>query len=238
MQQLPLDIRPAAHAVFASFHRGRNALAVESLERLADGAGPTMTWLSGPAGSGKSHLLQATVVHADRRGLAAAYLPLADLHRHPVEVLEGLERFAVLALDDAGAVAGDDHWERALLRLYEALLASGGRLIGADVAPPAQLGFSLRDLSSRFAAGGVLRLAAPDDDERLSALQLRARWRGLELPADTGRYLLARVDRGSDSLFGLLDRLDTASLAAQRPLTVPFVRSVLDAQPPDRKGPL
>jgi DnaA family protein len=38
------------------------------------------------------------------------------------------------------------------------------------------------------------------------------------------------VDRGTGSLFRLLDRLDRAGLAAQKKLTVPFVRSVLDGR--------
>ncbi len=60
--------------------------------------------------------------------------------------------------------------------------------------------------------------------------KLRATWRGFSLPEETGRFLLSRVDRGAGSLFRLLDRLDRAALAAQKKLTVPFVRSVLDAE--------
>jgi DnaA family protein len=58
-------------------------------------------------------------------------------------------------------------------------------------------------------------------------LQQRARGRGLELPDEVGRYLLARSARDIPSLLAVLDRLDHASLAAQRRLTVPFVREVL-----------
>ena len=56
---------------------------------------------------------------------------------------------------------------------------------------------------------------------------MRARFRGFELPDDTGRYLLARVGRGVGELFQLLDELDRAALAAQKQLTIPFVRQVL-----------
>ncbi len=64
---------------------------------------------------------------------------------------------------------------------------------------------------------------------RAEALQRRAQWRGFSLPDDTADYLLARVGRDTGSLFRLLDRLDRAALAAQRRLTIPFVRSVLEA---------
>jgi DnaA family protein len=58
-------------------------------------------------------------------------------------------------------------------------------------------------------------------------LQLRARQRGFELPDDVAHYLLRRAPRDPASLFALLDRLDYASLAAQRKLTIPFVRELL-----------
>ena len=55
----------------------------------------------------------------------------------------------------------------------------------------------------------------------------RARLRGLELPPETGRYLLNHYRRDMASLCALLDELDLASLAAQRRLTIPFVKGIL-----------
>lgn len=229
MRQLPLDIRLAEHAVFESFHPGPNALAVDSLRRLAGGDGAPVIWLWGARGSGRSHLLQATVAAADGVGSRAAYLPLGGPEPLDPGVVEGLGDFALVALDDAGAVAGQERWERALLRLYEDLLPRGGRILAAGLVPPSQAGFALRDLSSRFAAGGVFRLESLADDDLLVALQRRANWRGFSLPDETGRYLLARVDRNLAGLFRMLDRLDQAALAAQKRLTIPFVRSVLES---------
>ena len=69
-----------------------------------------------------------------------------------------------------------------------------------------------------------------DESEQIEALQLRARIRGFELPLETAQYLLRRLPRDMASLCGFLDRLDDASLAAQRPLTVPFVKAVMEGQ--------
>ena len=66
-----------------------------------------------------------------------------------------------------------------------------------------------------------------DDGQRIAALQLRARHRGVDLPSDTARYMLTRSKRDMRSLYGLLDKLDLEALRAQRRLTIPFVRSVL-----------
>ena len=65
------------------------------------------------------------------------------------------------------------------------------------------------------------------DEEKLQALQLRAKLRGFELPEDVGRFLLKRLDREMRTLFMTLDQLDRASITAQRKLTIPFVKEIL-----------
>jgi DnaA family protein len=230
MHQLALDVRLADYAVFDSFYPGPNAIAVASLKDAAGGAGPPIVWIWAAPESGKSHLLQAGVTLAHARGSATAYLPLAGLHDRSPALLDGMAALDVLALDDVAAIAGDAGWEQALFRLYEQLVPRGGRLLMAAETPPASAGFALPDLTSRLAASAVFRLDKLSDAECLLALQRRAEWRGFALPNDTAQFLLARVERSTGSLFQLLDRLDRAALAAQKRLTVPFVKAVLEAR--------
>ncbi|MCC7328986.1 MAG: DnaA regulatory inactivator Hda [Gammaproteobacteria bacterium] len=229
MRQLALDIRLADHAVFGNFHPGGNELAVATVRAMAGGEPPAAAWLWGQADTGKSHLLQAAVALAHERGWPTGYLPLANLAQLPPTVLGGMGALRLLALDDIGAVAGKDAWERALLQLFEQLMAGGGRLLVAAAAPPAASGIVLADLRSRLAAGAVFRMEPLAEADCRQALQRRAEWRGFSLPDETADFLLTRVGRGTGSLFGLLDRLDQAALVAQRRLTIPFVRSVLQS---------
>ena len=59
--------------------------------------------LHGPAGSGKTHLLQA----ACRDHRHGAYLPLDRLRSAGPALLDGFEAQALVAIDHADAVAGD-----------------------------------------------------------------------------------------------------------------------------------
>jgi DnaA family protein len=230
MRQLALDVRLADHAVFGNFTPGTNVALVDSLRRAAAGEGLSPVWCWGAQGSGKSHLLQASVAAAHERGAAAAYLPLRGLRSLTADILDGMAGLELVAIDDVSCVAGEAHWEAALFRLYEGLVPRGGHLVLAADVTPAQAGFRLPDLASRMAAGVVYRLQRLTDEEWLQALQRRALWRGFELPEETGRYLLGRVARGAASLFGLLDQLDRAALLEQKRLTIPFVRRVIDAE--------
>jgi DnaA family protein len=94
---------------------------------------------------------------------------------------------------------------------------------------PAGLGLVLPDLVSRLEQCTRLALQPPGESARREILRHRAERRGLELDDAVLDYLFKRVGRDLGSLGALLDRLDRASLATQRRITVPLVRSVLDA---------
>jgi DnaA family protein len=226
MQQLPLGVRLADRAVFASFLPGRNGEALAHVRGAALAQVSGALWLCGPPGAGKTHLLQAACALA-AQSMRAGYFPLADLLALGVGVLEGLSELQCLCLDDLEAVVGQLTWERAIFGVLQEVQERGGTLLMAARSPPALLRWALPDLASRCAAGAVFQLRVLDETEQSQALQLRARLRGLELPEETSRWLQRRFPRDMRQLYDLLDTLDEAALAAQRRLTVPFIRQVL-----------
>ena len=225
--QLPLRMGLRDSSVFSSYFAGRNRPAVDALLSIGTHVQPTCVWLQGPQASGKTHLLQASCVRWSERDNASAYLPLRDLIGRP-DVLLGYGELAFVALDDIDLVAGAAEWERGLFRLHQELEERGGRLLVASALLPATAGFKLRDLASRLNGGLVLTLQSLSDEEQQQALRLRAQLRGFELPEDTVQFLQRRLPRDMESLCAFLDQLDEASLVAQRKLTVPFVREVLE----------
>lgn len=229
--QLPLGIRLPDSSVFESYFPGRNQPVVDALLALHAGdAGPAPTciWIHGAHGTGKTHLLQAVCARAGREGRSAAYLPLLDVIDLGEELLAGFGELAIVCLDDAQVLAGREHWERALFRLHQELHERDGRLLVSGATPPAALPFKLRDLGSRLNGGLVLTLQPLDEAEQIAALQLRAQLRGLELPDEAAQFMVRRLPRDMTHLYAVLDELDAASLVAQRRLTVPFVKEVLE----------
>ncbi len=229
MRQLPLGVRLRDRATFASFVAGANGEAVSLVTTLAAGEPGGCAWLHGPAGAGKTHLLQAACALAASRD-RAGYVPLAEFAGGEAAILDGWLGLDCLCIDDAQRVAGDPRWDAALFRLFRDIEERGARLIVGAAAPPGALDWSLRDIASRFGAAAVFALQPLDEAGRLEALRLRARLRGVELPEDTVRYLQRRYPRDMRTLYGLLDTLDDAAIAAQRRLTVPFVRAVLSGR--------
>jgi len=231
MQQLPLGVRLPDRAVFASFLPGRNTEALAHARAVARGELRGVTWICGPAGSGKTHLLQAICAAASERS-RGGFVPLAQLADFGGGVLDGLGELECLCIDDLDRVAGDAAWERRLFGLLRETEEAGGALVVAAAAPPALQRWALADLGSRLGAGAVFQLRPLDEAEQQAALELRAHLRGLELPEETWQWLRRRYPRDMRLLYQLLDTLDEASLAAQRRLTVPFIRDVLRSVTP------
>ena len=228
--QLPLGVRLRDDATFANYYPGANAAALGYVERLCEadaGWAESLIYLWGGEGVGRSHLLQAACLRFELRGEQVVYLPLGEVVEYGPELLEGLEQSELVCLDDLDAVAGRADWEEALFHLFNRLRDAGKPLLLAATASPRELPIALPDLQSRLTLALVFQLHSLSDEDKLRALQLRASRRGLHLTEEVGRFILTRGERSMSALFELLERLDQASLQAQRKLTIPFLKETL-----------
>lgn len=199
MQQLPLEISPAADPDFASFLAGANGEALARVRDLAAGVlREAIVYLWGEPGSGRSHLLRAAA-------RAHAGLVVAD----------DVER-----LDAAG--------QQALFAAINAAREGHGAVLAAGSAPPAELPLR-EDLRTRLAWGLVYQLRPLTDAEKALHLRAEAERRGLKLGEDVVGFLLTHFPRDLASLRGALEVLDRYSLIKQRALTLPLAREALAA---------
>jgi DnaA-homolog protein len=221
---LPLGLRD--DATFDNFYQGVNQHAMQAVIACASGEGYPFIYLWGQVGAGRSHLLQAACHLATEKNRSSVYLPLQTPDLAP-QILQNLEHINVVCIDDIEAIAKDKLWEEALFHLYNRMRDTKQALLIAGNNPPQRLGLLLPDLVSRLAWGVVFQLQVLSDEDKLAALQMRAKLRGLILNDEVGQFLLRRCPRDMPKLFALLETLDRASLQAQRKLTIPFVKSVL-----------
>ncbi len=230
--QLPLSLR---FPLDQRLHSYRDAPAglLALLAVLATGEGVdsrlhSSIFVSGAPGSGKSHLLLAACAEASVADRAVAYLPLQVFGARAADALAHQGAVQLACVDDVQAIADDHAAEVALFDLHNRVRDGGGALLYAADATPLQLALALPDLRSRLAQCTQFALAVPDEAARRVILRERAATRGLEIDDAVMDYLFRRVGRDLGTLTGLLDRLDLASLAAQRRITVPFLRQALD----------
>src|SRR5690348_7943821 len=227
--QLPLGLRWPSHQRLDTYLANANAAALEGVRALALGESGAWLYLQGARGSGKTHLLIGACRLALENTRNARYLPLVSLGGSPAEAISsfGAEQGELLAIDDLQAIAGDREAERALFDLYNRARESKATLLFAGGAAPNQLGVQLPDLVSRLSACTQFVLQTLDEAGRREVLRSRAQQRGLEIDDAVLDWLFARQPRDLAALMELFERLDHAALAAQRRITIPFLRGML-----------
>jgi len=224
-QQIPLNLRYPADQRLQSFV-GAPAGAIAQLHALAV-EGHDWVYLQGAEATGKTHLALAICAAADAAGRRASYLPLHAARGRLRAALDAIEGNDVVALDGLEAIAGERDDEVALFDFHNRARASGVAMVYTAQSAPDALTLGLADLRSRLAQCTRMQLPVLDDAGRRTVLRDRAQRRGLVMDDAALDWMLHRVGRNIAELTGLLDTLDRASLAAQRRVTVPFLRQVL-----------
>ena len=224
--QIPLQLEPRRPDRFDEFVAGPNENALAAVRQLLDETSGSL-FLSGPEGSGKSHLLNALCHAARENGLAAFYIALKRLPEEAAASLEGLQVLDLVCVDDLDAVAGNPVWENALFACFNEVRAAHGRLLVSSSQSLASLELCLPDLASRLAWGVRQNLRLPDDDGKLQILQQRARTLRIDLPEDVQNYLLKHSKRDMSSLLLALERLKDVAFVSKRKITVPLTREIL-----------
>lgn len=229
--QLPLEFTYNNECTFSSFVTGTNRELVDSLVHIRSASDFPFVYFWGKPGTGKSHLLHALCQSEQFHNTPVAMIPLDLVNRDALyspQMLEGLEKLSLICIDGVQSIAAEREWEHALFHLYNRARDASTPMVVTGDRPPARLPVELADLKTRLAWGIVLELRDINDDDKLLALQIRAKHRGMELNEEVGEFLLRRYSRNMSALAALLDRLDKAGLSEQRRLTVPFVKQILE----------
>lgn len=226
-RQLALAIQLNDEATLADFCWSSNALLEQQLAASLRGDGERLYYLWGTEGCGKSHLLQACC-QAISNNASAIYLPLKILKEWGPESIEDLGEQHLIAIDDIDSIANNKAWEEAIFHLFNRVRDNGETILLISAQSPlASLPVKLADLKSRLAWGLVVQINELSDEDKIKTLQQYAQKRGFDLPSSVGQFLINRCARNMHDLHKMLEHLDSASLAAQRKITVPFVKTVL-----------
>ena len=201
--QLPLTLPHRAAMTRADFLVGSaNARAIELIDGWPAWPAPVVL-LTGPAGSGKSHLVEiwraasgAEVVEAARLGdeavaplVAAGAVAVEDLHAGPLD-------------------------EPALFHLVNLAQERGAPVLLTSRVGASSLPVALADLASRLRAARPVELGAPDDALLRAVLVKLFADRQLAVDGAVVDYIAVRMERSLEAANALVEELDREALAA------------------------
>ncbi|MFT6459355.1 chromosomal replication initiator DnaA [Pseudophaeobacter arcticus] len=222
-QQLSFDL-PAKTALGRDdfFVAPSNAMAVALLD-------PSFHWpsgklvLTGPAGSGKTHLAH---VWASQTG--AKILQAGDLQEDQVPDLAQ----APVVVEDIPAIAGNRETQNALFHLHNLVLSNGHALMLTGRAAPNLWQLSLADLQSRVQAATHAELQAPDDALLAVVLAKLFNDRQVTPKPDVIPYLVAHMDRSFAAAAVIVNQLDSMALSEGRTLSRPLAVRLMSQERP------
>ncbi len=184
-----------------------NAQAVKLVEAWPDWAGPVAV-LSGPEGSGKTHLANVWRARSGAEAFGASQVGAA--------VERALDGGGPVVIEDVDQAPGDENAAFHLLNL--ARERRFDVLITARTQPGAWQ-ISLPDLRSRLRSAALVTIEEPDEALLGAVLVKLFADRQIAVEPDVVAYLLKRMERSMAAAQKLVDVLDRAALAERRRVT-------------------
>lgn len=174
--------------------------------------------LTGPLGSGKTHLAEVW-----REMSAAARIDASGLEGADVPALVAARAVIV---EDVAALS--DAAERQLFHLLNLVKEEGASLLLTARDAPGHLPIRLPDLASRLRALPHAELGGPDDALLAGVLVKLFDDRQLRVAEPLIAYLASRIERSIAVARDVVAALDRASLSGKRAITVPLATQTLD----------
>jgi chromosomal replication initiation ATPase DnaA len=233
VDQLTLDLKlpPPTYTREDFVVASGNREALAWIERWPDWPAPALA-LSGPAGSGKTHLGRIWAVAA-----RASVIEGTDLDGKTVADLTALSDVSpAIVIEHADRTA-----DRALFHLYNLMRERRGSLLLISEHPPAHWRIALPDLASRLRAAPAVAVASPDDELLGSVILKQLGDRQLHAGAGVVHYLVSRMERSADAARRIVAALDRRALAERRKIDRRLAADVLaelsdGARPVEGKG--
>ncbi len=253
VQQAVASIEPPPRAdaslTFDTLLEGRgNQLALRAARAVVQAPGLHYVPLviTGPAGSGRTHLLHAignALMDAGVQTVACvsaavfAEQLITALREGAVEKWRARYRNAgALLLDDIEAVAGKERTQDELFHLFNVLQGAGRQVVLTSSVAPNQLATLENRLRTRFAQGLVVDLGSPDQELRASLVRRAFASQGVTVADGVVAQLAERPSRSVGDVLAVARRLHAAAALAGAPITTAFVAAELDGAATPRRS--
>jgi chromosomal replication initiator protein len=200
---------------------------------------PLFIW--GPCGVGKTHLLQGicnSVASSLRDGKPVnwRYVTAEQFTNEFIGALRqkklgefraSYRALDMLAIDDVHFLTSKKATQEEFLHTYNTIESSGKQIVLASDAHPRLVGDLNEQLVSRFVAGMVVKVDAPDEATRMEILRRRVRHMKLHLGNDVLEFVAAHIRTSVRELEGAVIKLGALASLANGPVTLQMARDAL-----------
>lgn len=215
-----------------------NALAHVAAKTVSERPGIAYNplFIYGKTGHGKTHLMQAVGNKLKQAGRKVLYV---TSERFTMDYMNSLQsgtannfkdkyrQYDVLIMDDIQFLNSKEKTQEELFHLFNALHDNNKQIVfSSDVHPGLLSGMEER-LRSRFAAGMIVDIPAPDLESRAAILKAKAAQNGITLNLDVIDYLADSIEGNIRELEGALNSIVCQSQLTGRTLELDEVRTII-----------
>lgn len=202
---------------------------------LSTAYNPLFIW--GGVGVGKTHLMNA-VGHKALESETDTKIVCSTGEQFTNDIVEGIRnkntpsvrnkyrKLKVLLVDDIQFIAGKDTVQEEFFHTFNALVSQGGQIILTSDRPPLEISKLEERLRSRFEAGLIVDIAAPDFELRCAIVQIKSQERGIEVPMDIVQLIAGNLETAR-KIEGFLIRLSSEAKVKKTEINQELVESVL-----------
>lgn len=215
-----------------------NALAHAAAKTVSDRPGITYNplFIYGKTGHGKTHLIQAVGNHLKRGGQRVFYV---TAERFTVDYFNSLQsgtansfkdkyrQYDVLIMDDVQFLNSKEKTQEELFHLFNTMHDNNKQIVFSSDVHPALLSGMEERLQSRFAAGMIVDIPAPDLESRGAILRAKAAQNKIVLSDEVVNYLAESIDGNIRELEGALNSIMCQSQLLGRILSLAEVQVII-----------
>ncbi len=215
-----------------------NALAHAAAKTVSERPGIAYNplFIYGKTGHGKTHLIQAVGNHLKKNGKKVFY---ATAERFTVDYFNSLQngtansfkdkyrQYDVLVMDDVQFLNSKEKTQEELFHLFNTLHDNNKQIVFSSDIHPALLSGMEERLQSRFAAGMIVDIPAPDLESRAAILKAKAAQNSIALSDEVVDYLAESVNGNIRELEGALNSIMCQSQLLGRVLALEEVKVII-----------
>lgn len=215
-----------------------NALAHTAAKTVSERPGITYNplFIYGKTGHGKTHLIQAVGNHLKKAGQKVFYV---TAERFTVDYFNALQsgtannfkdkyrQYDVLIMDDVQFLNSKEKTQEELFHLFNTMHDNNKQIVFSSDVHPALLSGMEERLQSRFAAGMIVDIPAPDLESRAAILRAKSAQNNITLSDEVVDYLSESIEGNIRELEGALNSIMCQSQLLGRVLSLSEVQVII-----------
>ncbi|MCX7626255.1 MAG: DnaA/Hda family protein [Candidatus Sumerlaeaceae bacterium] len=198
-------------------------------------------------GLGKTHLVNAIANHILRENpnVRIIYTNSEDFTAEVVEAIQTntINQFRakyksvdLLIVDDVQFLAGKERAQEEFFHIFNALFQAKKQIVITSDRPPKDIARLENRLLSRFGAGVIVDIAAPDFETRIAILNREIERAGLEIPLEVVHLIAEHIDTNVRELKGALNQVVAMRTIQGKEINEANVRQMLEALYGKKRG--